>query len=41
MPDVAARLIKFSAANGLHIGFDHVYGAQELPPAVVSADVHA
>lgn len=30
-PHVAQRLIDFSAGRGLAIGFDHVYGAAELP----------
>lgn len=32
-PAVAARLITFAAAHGLAIGFDHVYGAADVPPA--------
>lgn len=30
-PDVARRLIEASAQRGLCIGFDHVYGAAEIP----------
>lgn len=30
-PDVARRLIGVSAQRGLCIGFDHVYGAAEIP----------
>lgn len=30
-PDVAKRIIEFAEARGLAIGFDHVYGAVELP----------
>lgn len=33
-PDVASRLISFAASKGLPIGFDHVYGAKELPELI-------
>lgn len=33
MPDTAAKLIEFARSRGLEIGYDHVYGAAELPPA--------
>lgn len=31
-PKVAARLIDFCRVRGLDIGYDHIYGAAELPP---------
>lgn len=31
MPDAAARLIEIARERGLDIGFDHVYGAADLP----------
>lgn len=31
-PDVAKRVIDAARKHGLRIGFDHVYGAAELPP---------
>lgn len=30
-PQVAAKLIEFARSHGLSIGYDHVYGAAELP----------
>lgn len=37
-PDMAAKVIAFANARGLAIGFDHVYGGAELPPAPVEAE---
>lgn len=31
-PTVAGKLIEYARSRGLEIGFDHVYGAAELPP---------
>lgn len=31
LPDVAARVIVFSASRGLRIGYDHIYGNAPLP----------
>lgn len=36
-PDVAAKLIGLARSRGLEIGYDHVYGASELPPAPTPA----
>ena len=36
-PDMARKVIDFSASKGLHITFDHVYGSAELP-AVIPAE---
>lgn len=33
-PEMARKLIEFAATRGLSIGFDHVYGAAGLPPAI-------
>ena len=42
MPDMAAKLIKFSGENGLRIGYDHVYGDAVLPaPQPKQAREHA
>jgi len=30
-PSVAAKLIAFAAERGLPIGYDHIYGAAQLP----------
>ena len=34
-PGVAAKLIEFAGSKGLPIGFDHIYGAKELPPELI------
>lgn len=31
-PEIAGKLIAFAAERGLPIGYDHVYGAADLPP---------
>ena len=30
-PEMARKLITFATSKGLQIGFDHIYGAAELP----------
>lgn len=37
-PKLATMLIAYAAEHGLHISYDHVYGAAELPPEPVSDD---
>lgn len=34
-PAAAQQLIAYAAGKGLHIGFDHVYGAAPLPELMV------